>query len=54
MPADAKKLYYRLQNRTPFHPLRVGNAGDDTVEMVGAVGFENTGERIFNSLAGPG
>jgi len=22
--------------------------------MVGAVGFENTGERIFNSLAGPG
>jgi len=30
VPADAKKLYYKLQDRTPFHPLRVGNAGDDS------------------------
>jgi hypothetical protein len=32
VPADAKKLYYKLQDRTPFHPLRVGNAGDDSSE----------------------
>ena len=39
MPADAKKLYYKLQDRTRFHPLRVGNAGDDSFEIMGFPGF---------------
>ena len=50
MPADAKKLCYRLQNRTPFHPLRVGNAGDDSVDCTlhkCSTGPRNTGNKLF-------